>query len=434
MKTREIAYCGMFGSLALALPSLFHATGLGGAMFLPMYWPLVALAFMVSTVRAAAVAALVPLVGAVLTGMPLLWPPLAGVMSMELLVQVTLIGLLGRSAGNRARGTGRALVVLAVVLVAGRFLHAGLVLLLAEWFELPKAVLAGASFVAGWPGVLCMLVFVPVFVGAISRKDGVCEVRFLKALRALHLPEGVVLVCAQVLRWFEALSREAEVMAKALELRSEGGRGLATREGRGVEVLIEGLRVRYPGASEDALSVDRLEVKAGGKLALMGVNGCGKTTTLAVLAGLVKYDGRVEIDGVEPKGKALKGLRRRMGVLFENPDDQFLYPTVREDVGMALRRAGKEKVEERVDELMRLVGLPTGNRPVAALSRGQRQRAAIAGLLAAEPELLLLDEPTSALDEAETVRLAKVLRALPATVIAATHDRAFAQLLMEGAS
>lgn len=442
MRMRDHAYCGLFGALSLALPTLFHALGLAGPMFLPMYWPLVTLAFLVPTGRAVLVAASVPLASSVLTGMPLPWPPLVAVMSVELAVQVGLAGALGRPRTGFA-SMGRIFLVLAFVLVLGRFLHAGGVWLLAQRFQLPAGALAGASFLAGWPGVAAMLVFVPVFVGALARRDGVCEVRFLKALRRLRLPEGAVLVCAQALRWFEALSRDAEMLARALELRRArpaAGAADAERKGaaadaagaeRGPAVRIAGLSVSYPGASEPALEIGTLEVAAGEKVALLGPNGGGKTTLLSVLAGFAPYAGEVSVFGAEPRGRGLKAVRRRIGVLFENPDDQFVFPTLREDVGHALAGRGLSAADlsARIDGLLGTVGLPKGNRPVASLSRGQRQRAALAGVLAAEPDLLLLDEPTSALDDAERTRLAETLKALPCAILVATHDRAFAEAL-----
>lgn len=430
MRMRDHAYCGLFGALSLALPTLFHALGLAGPMFLPMYWPLVTLAFLVPTGRAVLVAASVPLASSVLTGMPLPWPPLAAVMSVELAVQVGLAGALGRPRTGFA-SMGRIFLALAFVLVLGRFLHAGGVWLLAQRFQLPAGALAGASFLAGWPGVAAMLVFVPVFVGALARRDGVCEVRFLKALRRLRLPEGAVLVCAQALRWFEALSRDAEMLARALELRRARPAAGAAGAERGPAVRIAGLSVSYPGASEPALEIGTLEVAAGEKVALLGPNGGGKTTLLSVLAGFAPYAGEVSVFGAEPRGRGLKAVRRRIGVLFENPDDQFVFPTLREDVGHALAGRGLSAADlsARIDGLLGTVGLPKGNRPVASLSRGQRQRAALAGVLAAEPDLLLLDEPTSALDDAERTRLAETLKALPCAILVATHDRAFAEAL-----
>lgn len=431
MKTRELAYCGLFGSLALALPTLVHACGFAGALLLPMYWPLVTLAFLVSTRRAVLVAACVPWAGACLTGMPLLWPPLAAVLSVELAVQVGALGIFRTWRGRRGvLSMGSVLAGLLGVLVAGRFLHAGLIWLVAQAFpQLSAGVVASASLLAGWPGVAVMLVFVPVFVGSLARRDGVCEVRFLKALRRLHLPEGVVLVCAQALRWFEALGRDAEMLARALELRrtARGRQGGVPRAG--VCIRVRQLRVQYAGASEAALAVAALDVAPGERVALVGPNGSGKTTLLSVLAGCVDYTGDVTVGGEAPKGRTLRNVRRRLGVLFENPDDQFLFPTVREDVGYALRGLPHEEMERRVDMLLADLGLPTANRPIASLSRGQRQRVALAGVLAAEPGLLLLDEPTAALDEAEKRRLVDVLRASPATLLVATHDRAFAAAL-----
>lgn len=437
MKTRDYAYCGLFGALSLALPTLFHAFGLAGTLFLPMYWPLMALAFLVPARRAALVALVVPWASSVLTGMPLAWPPLAGVVSVELAVQVLALGWLGRPSRNCASAASgsyrRAFFALAAVLVVGRFLHAGLVWALALAFpKLPAGILAGASFLAGWPGVVAMLVFIPVFVASATRKDGVCEVRFLKALRRLRLPEGVVLVCAQALRWFEALSRDAEMLARALELRRVQGKDGRTPAAESAPaVRVENLRVQYATAPQPALALDSLTIAKGERVALLGNNGSGKTTLLSVLAGFVEYRGEVEVFGEAPQGKSLKSVRRRLGVLFENPDDQFIFPTVREDVGHAFAGRGwsQEELARKVDELLVSLGLPTGNRPIASLSRGQRQRVAIAGLLAAEPELLLLDEPTAALDETEKNRLAEVLSAQPAAVLVATHDRDFAERL-----
>jgi len=427
---RDRAYCGLFGALALALPMLFHALGLAGQMFLPMYWPLVTLAFLVRARRAVVVAALVPWVGAVLTGMPILWPPFAAVVSFELALQVAALGVFART-GRQGDG-GRVFLGLAVVLVLGRILHAGLVWCLVRAFpDLPggAGVFTWAAFLAGWPGVAVMLVFVPVFVGAATRRDGVCEVRFLKALRRLRLPEGAVLVCAQTLRWFEALSRDAEMLSRALELR-RGWRAFTARgvASEGPVVCVRGLRVTFPGASEPALELDEFDMRTGERIALQGPNGCGKTTLLSVLAGFTSYAGEVRVFGFEPRGRARRHVWARLGVLFENPDDQFLFPTVREDLADALTRRGVPSAEIpfRVDDLLVRLGLPTGNRPVAALSRGQRQRAALASLLAADPDLLLLDEPTSALDEAEAERLAALLVSLPCAILLATHDRAFA--------
>ncbi|MGN0853447.1 MAG: energy-coupling factor ABC transporter ATP-binding protein [Kiritimatiellia bacterium] len=420
MGTRDHAYCGLFGALALALPALFHVFGLAGPLFLPMYWPLVALAFLVRPGAAVVTAALVPLVSSFLTGMPLLWPPLAAVLSLELAVQVGLLAVLRK----------RPRLALAAVLPLGRALHAGLVWMLALKFpNLPAAGISFLSFAAGWPGVLLMMAFVPVFADAATKRDGVCEVRFLKALRRLHVSEGVVLACAQLLRWFEALSRDAEILARALELRRAAARQTSPEPfGGDVVVACRNLVVQYPLSSEPALRLPEFVLKKGERVALLGPNGAGKTTLLSVLAGLQPFDGEVSVFERKPQGASLPTIRARLGFLFENPDDQFLYPTVREDVGYVPGRRGLPPAEgaRRVDAVLASLGLPAGNRPIASLSRGQRQRVALAGLLAASPELLLLDEPTAALDDYEKTRLANVLNANGAAMVIATHDRAFA--------
>lgn len=421
MASRDTAYCGLFGALALALPVLFHAFGLVGPLFLPMYAPLVTLAFFVRPCAAVATAALVPWISSLTTGMPLLWPPFAAVLSVELIVQVGALSALRKHPRT----------ALCIVLPLGRFLHAGLVWGLLQLFpSLPARPIAIFSFAAGWPGVMLMLAFVPIFVGAATRRDGVCEVRFLKSLRRLHLPESLVLACAQLLRWFEALSRDAEVLARALDLRRAAVRkgNLAPYADETI-VSCRNLVVRYPTASERSLSLGSFVVRKGERVALLGPNGAGKTTLLSVLSGLISFTGEVAVFGLEPAGRNLKTIRPRQGYLFENPDDQFLFPTVREDVGYVPLRRGQspDEVARQVDALLVALDLPTGNRPIATLSRGQRQRVALAGLLAAEPELLLLDEPTAALDERENDRLAAVLSAHPAAMVIATHDRAFAE-------
>ncbi len=432
MKTRNLAYCGLFGALSLTLPMVFHVFGLVGVTFLPMYWPLVTLAFLVPVRCAVFVAAVIPFVSMCLMGMPL--PPLAPVLSLELAVQVGLLGAFRVSLGRKGSlGWGKTFAALAVVLVFGRMLHTGLVWGLVQLFPnlpgVPRLTLTGFAFLIGWPGVVLMLAFVPVFIGSFTRRDGVCEVRFLKALRRLHVPEGIVLVSAQTLRWFEALSRDAEMLARALELRRCRRVDEPLPDFPAVRMC--DVKVVYPGASDAALEIRELEIATGEKIALLGPNGSGKTTLLSILAGFVDYTGEVKVFGCAPKGKTLKNVRRRLGVLFENPDDQFLFPTVREDIGHALEGRGlsRAEIDCRIDELLTALGLPTGNRPVASLSRGQRQRVALAGVLAAEPDLLLLDEPTAALDDAEKTRLATVLKSLPSTMLIATHDRAFAAAL-----
>ncbi|MFT4889727.1 MAG: cobalt/nickel transport system ATP-binding protein, partial [Halobacteriales archaeon] len=143
--------------------------------------------------------------------------------------------------------------------------------------------------------------------------------------------------------------------------------------------------------------------ESGTVTALMGPNGAGKSTLLRHCNGLLEPDaGSVIVDG-EPVtyDDALTDLRRRVGLVFQDPDDQLVAPTVREDVAFGLLNAGVEGPEltERVDRVLnRLEIADLGDRPCATLSGGEKKRVALAGVLALEPDYVLLDEPTASLD------------------------------------
>lgn len=163
LSPRELALSGVLGAAALLLPVLFHLLRLGH-VFLPMYLPLVTLAFLVRPLPAAATALLVPLLSAVVTGMPPLYPPVAAVMAVELAVMGALIAaVVGRWPGVKAW------LLLPAALALGRVLHVAAVYGLAQVMELPAAFLAGASLLAGWPGILLMLAVVPPVVQALRR-------------------------------------------------------------------------------------------------------------------------------------------------------------------------------------------------------------------------------------------------------------------------
>ena len=151
----ELAYCGLFGAAALLLPALFHVVRLGH-VFMPMYLPLVTLAFFVRPAPAAATALLVPLLSGAVTGMPPFYPPVAVFMSLELAVMAGLI-----AAVVSRRPKIREWAVLVPVLLLGRILYVGLVYAFSLAVELPAGFLAGLSVVAGWPGIVMMLLVVP---------------------------------------------------------------------------------------------------------------------------------------------------------------------------------------------------------------------------------------------------------------------------------
>jgi hypothetical protein len=160
---RELAYAGLFGAAGLLLPFLFHVFHLGH-VFMPMYLPLVALAFLVRPLPATMTAIITPLLSAAVTGMPPLYPPVALFMAIEIGAMAALIAT-SRAWWPRAN----AWLVLACVLALGRAIYIGLVYAFARVIHLPAGFLAGVSFLSGWPGIILMLVAVPPFVRIAGR-------------------------------------------------------------------------------------------------------------------------------------------------------------------------------------------------------------------------------------------------------------------------
>ncbi|MEX2738710.1 MAG: energy-coupling factor ABC transporter ATP-binding protein [Candidatus Wukongarchaeota archaeon] len=176
-------------------------------------------------------------------------------------------------------------------------------------------------------------------------------------------------------------------------------------------------------------------VEQGEKLAIMGPNGAGKTTLFKLAVGLIKpLSGKVSVLGIDvTKKENLKKIRQKVGYLFQNPDDQIFATTVWEDVAFGPRNLGlnEEEVREAVETVLKEVLMENyGKNSPFHLSEGQKKRVAIAGLLAMEPEILLLDEPTSDLDipTAKTF-LEKIseLNRKGVTVLMATHHIFFAK-------
>lgn len=184
-----------------------------------------------------------------------------------------------------------------------------------------------------------------------------------------------------------------------------------------------------------ALRALNLTFARGRRTALLGRNGAGKSTLFSLLNGIERpYRGEVCFAG-EPLGydrRSLRELRRRVAVVFQDPDSQLFSASVREDVSFGPLNLGlpKEEVRRRVERALAEVGLAdTAERPTHALSFGEKKRACLAGVLAMEPEVLILDEPDAGLDPAmaaELVRLLNRLHASGRTVIVATHDVDFA--------
>ena len=195
---------------------------------------------------------------------------------------------------------------------------------------------------------------------------------------------------------------------------------------------IKNLAFAYPDGNQALFGVN-LTIQKGERVALLGPNGAGKTTLVLHLNGIHEtQQGEVLIAGtkVDNENKdTLKLIRSKVGIVFQDPDDQLFMPTVEEDVAfgpynMGLRDDDLEKV---VEESLNAVGmLEYKDRPPHHLSFGQRRRVAVATVLAMKPEILILDEPSSNLDPASRRELAEILEKLNITVLMVTHDLPYA--------
>jgi cobalt/nickel transport system ATP-binding protein len=194
-------------------------------------------------------------------------------------------------------------------------------------------------------------------------------------------------------------------------------------------VHVQGLIYSYPDGSHALRGVD-LDITAGERVAVLGPNGAGKTTLILHLNGiLLPQAGEVAIGGLPVTKANFKEIRRRVGVVFQDPDDQLFMPTVRDDVAFGPANLGLagDAVEARVHAALDAVGMDgAGGRPPHHLSFGQRRRVALATVLAMDPQILVLDEPTSNLDPAARRDLADILVTLPVTAIIVTHDLPYA--------
>ncbi|MEU9351533.1 ABC transporter ATP-binding protein [Streptomyces griseoloalbus] len=192
---------------------------------------------------------------------------------------------------------------------------------------------------------------------------------------------------------------------------------------------VSGLAFAYPDGHQALFGVD-FTIARGERVALLGPNGAGKTTLVLHLNGILTGGtGTVTVAGLPVGKRHMAEIRRRVGIVFQDPDDQLFMPTVREDVAFGPAAAGLRGsgLEERVDRALSRVGMAEfKDRPPHHLSFGQRRRVAVATVLAMEPEILVLDEPSSNLDPASRRELADILRSLDVTVLMVTHDLPYA--------
>jgi len=166
-------------------------------------------------------------------------------------------------------------------------------------------------------------------------------------------------------------------------------------------------------------------VEAGETVGLIGANGAGKTTLMRALLGLVGHEGSLTVDGLEVTKKNLPEIRRKLGFVLQNSDNQMFMPTVYEDMIFGPLNYGLSRAETdaRVDAVLERLGLTDlKHRHNHKLSGGEKRMAAIATVLAMEPEVLLMDEPTSALDPRNRRLMIETIRTLPGAKVITSHD------------
>jgi cobalt/nickel transport system ATP-binding protein len=194
-------------------------------------------------------------------------------------------------------------------------------------------------------------------------------------------------------------------------------------------IEIRNLRYRYHDGTMALQGVD-FTLEAGETVILFGANGSGKTTFLLHLNALLRGEGEIRICGLTPEPDTIREIRRKVGMVFQDADEQLFMPTVLEDIAFAPINQGTppETALAQANLLLTSVGLEgRGGRVPYHLSSGEKRRAAIAGVLAMRPDILVLDEPTTFLDPPGQRSLVELLGSLSQAKVVATHDVSFAE-------
>ena len=193
------------------------------------------------------------------------------------------------------------------------------------------------------------------------------------------------------------------------------------------------LRFTYPNGVQGLDGLD-LHIAHGERVAVLGPNGAGTTTLMLHLNALLTGTGELEVAGLRVGHDDVRDLRARVGLIFQDPDDQLFMPTVREDVAFGPLNLGcsRTEVDDRVAEALGTVRMGEhADRAPHQLSLGQRRRVAIAAVLAMHPSLLVLDEPSANLDPRTRRELMETLDAIDRTLVIVTHDLPLAAVLCE---
>lgn len=214
------------------------------------------------------------------------------------------------------------------------------------------------------------------------------------------------------------------VVHNKIQVNVEKSADPASLNGTNPTLLIQHLSFSYPDGHVALRNVS-LQIYRGEKVALVGPNGAGKSTLMLHLNGILGREASIEVAGMPVTKPNLPLIRAKVGVVFQNPDDQLFSPTVFEDVAFGPLHMGlpESEVRTRVEWALAQVGMADfGQRLSHHLSVGQKKRIAIATVLSMDPEILVLDEPSAGLDPRARRSLINLLRELPLTMLVSTHD------------
>jgi energy-coupling factor transporter ATP-binding protein EcfA2/energy-coupling factor transporter transmembrane protein EcfT len=323
---------------------------------------------------------------------------------------------------------------------------------------LRAAALAEKSFLSGLAALL-LIATTPI-------------AQLLAAIETLRAPRALILAIQFLYRYLFVISEQAQHMGLAARSRSGGngrrglhfnaaagavgvlfarsseradgvynamlargyGQGRSGSEGATARtriIEVRNLHYRYPDGTQ-ALDGINFHVEAGECVALLGANGSGKTTFVLHLNGLLEGEGQVEVCGMRVIKQNLAAIRAKTGLVFQDSDEQLFMPTVLEDVAFGPANLGlaPEQAAGRAKAMLEQVGMGGAlHKAPYHLSAGEKRRVAIAGVLAMQPEILVLDEPTTFLDPPAQRGLVKLLASLPQAKLLVTHDVEFARAL-----
>ncbi|MDO4466068.1 MAG: ABC transporter ATP-binding protein [Bacillota bacterium] len=196
---------------------------------------------------------------------------------------------------------------------------------------------------------------------------------------------------------------------------------------------VENLTVTYPDGTK---AVDQVSftIPKGEHVALIGANGAGKSSLILSLVGVIPSQGKIQVDDVTLSSKTIQEIRKKIGIVFQNPDDQLFLPTIYDDIAFGPRNLGidEKTIEYRVNDRLQLLGIShLKNKSALKMSGGEKRLAALASILAMKPSIMVLDEPTAFLDPKARRNLINILKSLPHTMLIATHDLTFAKEVCE---